>query len=197
MFFKLIFQKIIFLLKIGIAFLILPLLNLYISSLSDVFHENISHIGNALGYQSLMYIWGMVCTLYFYFIVNDIIKKMEYKNKYYMPSLSLSCFLMGISVLIPYHPQFYPILAEIHIYSAILGTTIFIFLTYHILLQLSFYYKQPFHRITTYFTFLIIFCMYIIYMFGIINSFIEIIFSSLTAILLCITQISYSKILKF
>ncbi len=194
MLFTFIFQKFIFLLKISIAFIILPLLNLYISSLSNIFHENISYIGNILGYQNLMYTWGMICSLYFYFILNAIINKMEYKNKYYIPSLTFSCLLMGLSVFIPYNPQLYPILSEIHIYCAILGTTSFILLIYHILLQLTLYNKQPFHKLMISFTSLIVFCIYIIFNFGMVNSFIEITFTSFSAILLCITQITYSKI---
>ncbi len=178
--------------KVSIAFFILPALGIYLSSFANIFYENISYIGNIIGHQYLMYLWGCLSISYFYFMNYSLLKKIQVLPVQWNYLLFSSCILMIISILLPYHPELYPFLSQCHIYTAFIGTIPFIFITFFILFQLTLSHKKIFRYLFFIFQSLLFICIFIIFYYGMINSLVEILFSSITAILLCIAQITYS-----
>lgn len=95
--------------------------------------QNLSDLGNVLGHKSYLILWGTSAALYFLIYTLFFIKKCRYTYRFGIPILLCSCFFMALSVWIPYLPTQLPQLAKWHTRVAMLGTSLFILLIFHII----------------------------------------------------------------
>lgn len=168
----------------SIAYLLFPIVNFLIARYTDFFTENYSYVGNDLQHSLLLYIWGFMCGVYFFVTTKTIMEKINYKMKYGLPILTVSCLGMILSVYIPYLPDIAPLIGELHIYVSIFSTVSYVLLFFHILLQFVYKNYEIYKMYYPIYATLIGFCLLTMILFGGVNTIMEFTFSCGQAILL-------------
>lgn len=167
-----------------IAYIIFPLVNIMVAQYTNIFSENYSYVGNGLQHSFLLYLWGSLCGIYFFTTTKAIMKKIDYSLKYGTTILAGSCLAMIISVYIPYLPDLYPIVGEIHIYVSILATLSYVLLFFHLLLEFAYKNYLIYKKYYSLFATLVGCCLLTMVLFGGVNTIMEFLFSCGQAILL-------------
>lgn len=167
-----------------IAYVIFPVVNLLVAQYTNVFTENYSFVGNGLQHSLLLYIWGSLCGIYFFIATKAIMDKIKYKMKYGLPLLGISCIGMIFSVYIPYLPDLYPLIGELHIYVSIFATILYVLLFFHILLEFAYKNYEIYKRYYSLYGMLVGFCLLTMVLYGGVNTIMEFTFSCGQAILL-------------
>lgn len=108
------------------AFLLLPLINISSLLLIQDLKENITGIGNTLGYRWYMLLWSMSAAFYFYTYTKPIFQNHKILTKKIHLVLFLSCVFMVISTMLPYEPIQFPLLSKWHIRIAVISTLTYI-----------------------------------------------------------------------
>lgn len=119
--FQIIFLIFIIFLNLGTFFFTAPL------------SQNLSDLGNALGHKFYLIIWGFSSALYFFIYTFKFMKKNRYPYRLGYLILLLSCIFMAASVCIPYDPFHAPFFSKWHTQLAMIGTSAYVLLFYHIL----------------------------------------------------------------
>ena len=167
-----------------IAYILFPTVNLLLARYTDIFTENYSYVGNELQHTSLFHIWGTMCSLYFFVMTTYILKKINRKTAYDMPVLYFSCIGMILSVHIPYQPEIYPVIGELHIYISIAATVSYVLLFFHILLEMPYKNFRIYKRFYPFYAGLVSLCLLVMILFGGVNTIMEFTFSCGQALLL-------------
>lgn len=166
------------------AILLLPAINLIASAKANFFYENYSYVGNALEHPYIIYLWATLCGLYFYFSTRKAMKHTLYTNKIGRFLLLISCLGMPLSVYLPYNPELYPIISQLHIYLSIAATVIYTLVFYHFLYDLLYKNYTLFQVYNAWFSCIVIICLIMFMFYGCVNSFMEALFSTAVPILL-------------
>lgn len=167
-----------------IAYVLFPLVNLIIAQYTDYFTENYSFVGNELHHPMILYIWGSLCGIYFYITTKTIMEKMNYRLKNGHLLLALCCIGMVLSVYVPYLPDNFPIIGQIHIYLSIVSTVGYVLLFFHILLEFAYVNYEIYKKYYSLYASLVGCCLLIMILFGGVNTIMEFVFSCGQAIIL-------------
>ena len=97
--------------------------------------QNLSDLGNALGHQGYLILWGSSAALYFFIYTAILIKKSSYSHRLGKALLLISCCCMILSVCIPYLPTTFPLLSKWHTRIAMAGTVLYVLVMFHILTE--------------------------------------------------------------
>lgn len=159
-----------------LAFLILPVINLYALFLADPILENISYISNALHHYVYGYIWAGSCALYLLIYTKRFMNKLHYRNAFGKFALYLSCLGMFLSVVIPYSPEIKPFLADVHIQLSMCATLLYVIGFFHVL-YLS-YFREPMLilKLLPFYTCIVGSCGFLFLLLGSVSTLLEIIF---------------------
>lgn len=167
-----------------VAYVLFPAINLLIAQYTNYFTENYSFVGNELHHSILLYLWGSLCGIYFYVTTKTIMEKMNYRLKSGPTLLGLCCIGMVVSVYIPYFPEVYPIIGQLHIYISIFSTVGYVLLFFHILLEFAYVNYSVYKKYYPLYASLVGCCLLIMILFGGVNTIMEFAFSCGQAIIL-------------
>lgn len=158
------------------AFLILPIINLYALSITDILQENISHLVNAMGHYEFGVLWSLSCAAYFGIYTYVWMKQLHLHNKKITLLLVISCFGMVVSVLIPYAPDTMPSLAKFHIDLSMLSTILYVIASFLILYKSYFHAPDTISFLVPYYVLVVGGCMMFFLLMGCVTTLLEVMF---------------------
>lgn len=159
------------------AFFLLPVLNLYALSMTDIFLNNQTYIGNELGHPFYLLLWGICNAVYFLFMALHCFNRYPCIPSFFHKIVIILCMCMVLSIILPYDPVSCAISSKWHVRIAMLASVgyavvIFIFLYMSLL--------QGYVELRSYFFIYLFLCFICIYGFalhGAVTSFTEITYS--------------------
>ncbi len=89
-----------------------PLFTLFLILRDDPLKTNLSWIGNGLGYRLLILIWAVAGALIFRAMIRALAEALRVSLK---RREDLTFLLMVLSMVVPYLPETFPLLAQLHI----------------------------------------------------------------------------------
>lgn len=113
--------------------ILLTIINLTALCLADPLQENISHIANVNAHPWFVYLWASSFAFYLLYYTSQLIQHLRYQTWLGIVLFRISCICMIISVLLPYQPDDYPLLADVHITLSTFATLLFAMVFLHIL----------------------------------------------------------------
>ncbi len=121
-------------------YLIYPIYSIWFISHASIIHDNLSIVGNLDGMRVYFIIWALLCELALGIGFHKCIHKSMHK-KYLIPMLSVSSFMFLTSILLPYLPEEYPILSELHIMLSFVGLLSMLFIASMMIISLRMTYN--------------------------------------------------------
>lgn len=113
-----------------IAFLILPIINLWALFYTDIFVNNQTYIGNELQHPLYLFVWGTINALYFWSMTTACLKRYPCMPAHATWIINICCSAMILSTLLPYDPQGWVTISKWHVRIAMLssgGYALFLF----------------------------------------------------------------------
>ena len=89
-----------------------PLFTLFLILRDDPLKTNLSWIGNGLGYRLLILIWAVAGALVFRAMIRALAEALHVSLK---RREDLTFLLMVLSMIVPYLPETFPLLAQLHV----------------------------------------------------------------------------------
>ena len=117
--------------------LLLIMINFIAAYPTNIFHQNMSDLGNSLFHPFLMILWASSAALYFGYYTKIIVDQFDKENKRLKRILYLVCFLMILSVFIPYAPVQLPILAKWHVRCAMIATIGYVLVFFYVMYEIQ------------------------------------------------------------
>lgn len=154
--------------------------------------ENLSYLGNGLHMRGYVLLWAITCAICFYVFTMKWIKNIQYTHKAGKILLLLSCLGMVISVCLPYAPYEYVVLSKWHVRLAMLSTTLYILIVFHILYTLQKTNILLFQKAFKPYLYIVIIDLLLYVLYGSVSTLLEISFPMAMVIYLYI-QILYSE----
>lgn len=108
-------------------YLVYPIYSIWFTMHASLIRDNFSIVGNLEGMRLYFIIWAILCEIAMGIGFHRCIHKSIYK-KYLIPMLSVSSLMFLTSVLLPYLPESYPILSELHIVLSFVGLLSMLFI---------------------------------------------------------------------
>lgn len=155
--------------------------NCYVLTQLSWTQENLSYF-SVLHQQWILTAWGILTAAYFLVYTRQCFQNTRFHS--YDILLYLSTFGMMLSVIIPYQPAVYPMLADIHIVLSYVSTVIYagVLMLWHY--HLFFYYPKRFQKNMPLFVLICIFCLLMYATYGCVNTLMETCFSAGISVLL-------------
>lgn len=174
------------------------LILIIVCNLSTLFYtaplkENLSYLGNELGHKTLLIVWGCSAAFYFYFYTIRLMKKHRYTHTAGKILLTISCLFMCASVLLPYDPSAFPELSKWHIRIAMWGTSLYVAVFFHFLLDTMKRDYLFFQKSMPLYGMLVAFDLLLFLLYGSVSTLLEISFTIGMALLLYYIDISYDS----
>lgn len=150
--------------------------NIYAMTQLNLTHENLSHF-SLFGKHEILFIWGSLTSCWFYFISKKLFQSCSFKSKFASLALTISSLMMFLSVVIPYQPDKFYVLSELHIFLAFYGTICYagVILWFH--QHLRFYAYQVYQKAIFFYLLLVMFCLLQYITYGCVNTYMECSFS--------------------
>ena len=167
-----------------IAYFILPVYTLLFIRGSHIFNSNFSVHGNLPCNQLEFLIWGIIHGLYFYILINRILKSVS-NVKIERIILNIAGLLLFMAITTPYLPSQVPFRSFLHILFAFLSALLLLILLYRIVWQS--YRKNCYDfRIYLYsLHFITAFSIWLLLVIGIVSTALEFFFSISCVVLTC------------
>lgn len=128
-------------------YFIYPVYTLWFASHASLVNENLSYIGNALDFRVHFIVWSFACVMALAIGFSSCLKKCLHKRVLGF-IICLCAILFLLSVLLPYLPDVYPLIADLHVNLSFLS--LYSLLIVIVLLVLSLRLNHPI-RIYLYF----------------------------------------------
>lgn len=117
----------------------ITLLNINALYLANPLYENISHIANVSMHPVFVFVWASSFSIYLLLYTPPITKRFAYSSTLGIFLYRCACVGMIISILIPYMPDNYPFLSNLHISLSMTSTLLYVVCFLHILYKGFFY----------------------------------------------------------
>lgn len=101
-------------------YIIYPFYTCWFASHASIINENLSYVGNLKGMRIHFIIWSFMCVIALVIGIKSCLNKCLHYKKIQI-ILILSCILFLSSVLLPYLPELYPIMSQMHESMAFVG----------------------------------------------------------------------------
>ena len=105
-----------------IAFLFLPIIDLWTITYTDIFVNNQTYIGNELHHPLYLFLWGTINALYFWSMTNACLKRYPCMPAATAWIIRICCCGMVLSVLLPYDPQGWFTISKWHVRVAMFSS---------------------------------------------------------------------------
>lgn len=105
------------------VYILYPVYTCWFASHSSIINENLSHVGNLKGMRIHFILWALMCVLALSIGLKTCIRKC-YHDRSIRFIITLSCLLFLTSVLLPYLPEFYPFMSQMHESMAFIGLVV-------------------------------------------------------------------------
>lgn len=103
----------IFLMIVGM--IIIPIYSILFGTNGDLKLMTFSQVGGRIdGKLELLIIWGILCSIYFYYGIEYMMKLIKSKSNIVSTLLSIGCGSLILTVLLPFNTMMYPASSEIH-----------------------------------------------------------------------------------
>lgn len=158
------------------AFFALPIINITAFFWADALQENISHIANATQHFGYVILWVLSCAIYLELYTAIFCIKVRFTKKTGWFCFSFSCLLMVLSILLPYQPDNYPLLAKLHVDIAMLGTVCYVVSLLWIFHHLYFYEPALFTALFPWYILIVGSCAFLFLLMGNVSTLIETMF---------------------
>lgn len=151
--------------------------NLYAMSQLNLTSENLSYF-SVLHQHVILFLWGSLSAGWFYHISKHLFHKTAFQSQLALFMLRFSTLSMLLAVILPYQPERFYFLSELHIFLSFVGTISFagLILWYHH--HLHFFYPTLFHKGFGFYVALMMFCLLQYVTYGCINTYMEVSFSA-------------------
>ena len=157
-----------------------PLFTLFLILRDDPLKTNLSWIGNGLGYRLLILIWAVAGALVFRAMIRALAEALHVSLK---RREDLTFLLMVLSMVVPYLPETFPLLAQLHILISNLA-----FIALNLLILRVFYQGQKRRRGMEMTAVILVICALIYMRFLSVNSLLEMFYTTAMAWLLLRTR---------
>lgn len=117
------------------AYLIIPVYTLLFAWKTDWFSMNFSVLGNLSSRKNLFLLWGIIVGIYFYYVLENIIKRLP-RNKKEKTVSKTALFFLSLAVLTPYLPDAHPFPAVLHVVFSFLTSVFLIICLYMVIWKL-------------------------------------------------------------
>lgn len=121
-------------------YFIYPIYSIWFTSHASFLRDNLSIVGNLEGMRYYFIIWAVLCEIALGIGFHRCIHKSIHR-KYLIPMLSISSFMFLTSILLPYLPEDYPILSELHIMLSFVGLLSMLFIASIMVISLKMTYS--------------------------------------------------------
>lgn len=153
--------------------LIYPLYTLFFACQASLLYENLSYVGNVLGKRLEFFIWGMATAaalaIGVWRCLPSFFNRKLMKNFVYATTI-----LLLSSILLPYLPDTYPMIAFIHIGLAFIAPLSLLSCVALVLIELFLAQSLIFQKALNLFLIICILSLGILFRFGSVNSLVEI-----------------------
>lgn len=119
--------------------LIYPLYTYWFASHASLLNENLSYVGNLEGMQIHFIIWAFSCVLALSLGFSKCIRFCIHK-KLILSGIAFSAMMFLSSVLLPYLPESYPVIAQFHITLSFAGLILLLIMIAILVLELRWIY---------------------------------------------------------
>jgi hypothetical protein len=125
-------------------YIIYPLFTYWFASQANLFSENLSIAGSKENMHFIFILWAISLSIAFSIGFSKCIYKSMH-SKYLVPLLGLSLGIFLFAVFLPYQPESFPILSELHITLSFLGLFLLLIVIALLIISLRFtYFIYPF-----------------------------------------------------
>lgn len=180
-------NKILFNLLAGVLF---PLYTFYLVLLANPLYTNLSFIGNGLGYRYAVLLWGVIGAFVFRHLLNQIAQLLHVNWSKKMDGVFI---IMVGSLALPYLPQVWPFLAQLHILASYLAFGLLNYLILYILYQGRYFAMKRCTQALNGVSAILAVCGGLFLIFGSINSLLEIFYTCFMTWLLMILTTKINK----
>lgn len=98
-----------------VGLLIIPVYSVFFGANGDLIDMTFSQVGGRIdGKLESLIIWGGLCSIYFYSIIEYMQMLLEKENKLVAWLVGLGCICLMITVFLPFNTMMYPVSSEIH-----------------------------------------------------------------------------------
>lgn len=112
------------------SYFIIPVYTLLLARQDGFFDANLSTISSDIAHKDAFMLWAFMIVAFIYLVLSKVISnhKLRYK-KLDNILVIVSCVLLLLSATTPYHPDIYPVKAELHVVFAFTSTVV-LFVTF-------------------------------------------------------------------
>ena len=121
-------------------YFIYPIYSIWFASNASLIMDNLSIVGNLKGMRFYFILWAILCEIALGIGFFPCIKKSTHK-KIFTSMLLISAAMFSIAILLPYLPESYPVLSELHITLSFIGLLSMLFVAALLVMNLSLIYK--------------------------------------------------------
>lgn len=128
-------------------YLLYPIYTIWFASHASIINENLSYVGNLKGMRIHFILWAFMCAYALSIGLIKCSKKCIHVKRVQLMIL-ISAFLFLTSVLLPYLPEYYPIISEFHESMAFIGLILLLVSIAYLIVDLKIKYNvYPFDYI--------------------------------------------------
>ena len=140
-------------------------------------HENLSYF-SVLHQHPILFLWGTLTASWFLYQSYQLFKISSFSSKTSFSFLFITTSMLIISVLLPYQPEQYYILSELHILFSFVGTVAYAMLMlYYHQQHLRFFYYHIYQKGIIFYLALMLFDLLQYITYGCVNTYMECSFS--------------------
>lgn len=166
------------------GFFLVPLCTLYLGTLTNVLYQNFTYLANQPSTKVPFILWAIVSLSTHFLLLNTIYTEQHLTHRNYIP-LALS--LLVVALFLPY-PNGSSLFGLLHVLFGYLAFILYNYVLFQIYLQTKHYHLKKMKSLLSCYLLVLSTCTGIVLAYGSINGLAEIIYFSLTPILLTITQ---------
>ena len=98
-----------------IGLFIIPVYSILFGTNGDLILMTFSQVGGRIdGKLEALIIWGILCSIYFYYGIDYMLKLIKRENNHVTTILAIGCGSLILTVLLPFNTMMYPASSEIH-----------------------------------------------------------------------------------
>ena len=133
--------------RIVYLYVIYPIFTYWFANHANLFSENFSIAGGKEGMYLIFILWALSLEIAFSIGFSKCIRK-SIHSKQLIPLLAISSSIFLFAVLLPYQPETYPIVSELHITLSFIGLFSLLMIIAAMILSLRFtYFIYPYDMI--------------------------------------------------
>lgn len=119
------------------ALIVIPIYTLLFALNGPLFETNLSEIGGFLGKEKGLIIWGTMSGVFFLIFLGFLFKLVGIKNKKMTRAVAIGCVMLLLAVIIPYSPEVFPFLSNLHTAMAFSATVLMVICIYYFIFAMK------------------------------------------------------------